>query len=152
MASLRGTYDASVDDKGRMSVPSKHRKLLPEELVLAKHPDKDLPALVVYSEDGFDAWFDKLMESKGGEKANDLLQDRLLDEFYRDSVSVVCDSIGRISIPQSLRDHAGIGREVVVSGARDHLIIRTPETLEKIREADASNKVYDDQPASLPVA
>lgn len=148
MAGLKGRYDGSVDAKGRLSIPAKCRKLLPEELVVAKHPNKDIPALVVYSEDGFDAWFDRLLESKGGAKANDALQDELEDEFYQDSQDVSPDGIGRITIPSFLREYATIDRDVIITGARDHLIIRTPEVLEKSRESFASNPVYD-IPASV---
>lgn len=148
MAGLKGRFDAKVDAKGRVSVPSKCRKLLPDQLVIAKHPKKELPALVVYSEDGFEEWFDNLLESKGGARANDAMQDELIDEFYQDSADVEPDDIGRITIPSFLREYAGIKHNVVITGARDHLIIRTPDTLEKSREGFASISVYD-KPAPL---
>ena len=147
MAGLKGRYDGSVDAKGRLSIPARCRKLLPEELVIAKHPNKDLPALVLYSDEGFDNWFDKLLESKGGPKANDAAQAELEDEFYQDSQDVNPDNIGRITLPAFLREYAGIKRDVIITGARDHLIIRTPQVLEKSREGFASNSVFD-KPAS----
>jgi len=147
VAGLRGTYEGRVDAKGRVSIPSKCRKLLPESLVVAKSPNKELPALVVYSEDGYDQWFEKLLESKGGERANDEQQDLLLDEYYQLSVETVPDDLGRINIPAFLREYAGIRSNVVITGARDHLIIRTPEMLERYHESFANNAVYD-KPAS----
>ena len=147
MAGLKGRYDGKVDAKGRVSIPSKCRKLLPEQLVIAKHPKRELPALVVYPEDGFDAWFDKLLESKGGARENDAQQAELIDEFYQDSQDAELDDIGRITIPSFLREYAGIQRDVVITGARDHLIIRTPEILDRSRAGFASNSVYD-SPAS----
>ncbi|MCL2530084.1 MAG: division/cell wall cluster transcriptional repressor MraZ, partial [Coriobacteriia bacterium] len=105
------------------------------------------PALVVYSEEGYDQWFDKLMESKGGERANDVLQDLLIDEFYQDSQDAIPDDLGRITIPQFLREYAGIKHQVVITGSRDHLIIRTPEMLAQYHQSFASNTVYD-KPAS----
>jgi len=147
VAGLKGRYDGKVDAKGRVSIPSKCRKLLPEQLVVAKHPNKELPALVVYSEEGYDQWFDKLMESKGGERANDVLQDLLIDEFYQDSQDAIPDDLGRITIPQFLREYAGIKHQVVITGSRDHLIIRTPEMLAQYHQSFASNTVYD-KPAS----
>lgn len=149
MAGLKGRYDVNVDTKGRISIPAKCRKLLPEQLVVAKHPNKKLPALVVYSEDGFDEWFDRLLEAKGGARANDLQQAELIDEFYTDSADATPDSIGRITIPAFLREYAGIEREAVITGSRDHLIIRTPEMLEKSRASYASNSVFD-QPVNTP--
>ncbi|MDR1088712.1 MAG: hypothetical protein LBL23_05535 [Coriobacteriales bacterium] len=151
MAGLKGRYDGRVDAKGRVSIPSKCRKLLPEQLVVAKHPDKKLPALVLYSEDGYDLWFDRLLESKGGARANDEMQDKLIDEYYQDSGNVEPDDLGRIIIPSYLREYAGIKHAVVITGARDHLIIRTPEALEKSRAGFAVNPVYD-TPASDPGA
>ena len=149
MAGLKGRYEAKVDAKGRVSIPSKCRKLLPEQLVIAKHPNKELPALVVYSEEGYDEWFSKLMESKGGERANDLLQEQLIDEFYQDSQDTELDDLGRITIPTFLRVYAGIKHNVVITGSRDHLIVRTPEMLEEYQKSFASNTVYD-KPASTP--
>ena len=148
MASLKGRYEGSVDVKGRLSIPSKCRKLLPEELVIAKHPNRDIPALVVYSDEGFDNWFEQLLEAKGGAKANDASQAQLRDEFYQDSQSASPDTIGRISIPSFLREYAGIDKDVVITGSYDHLIIRTPEMLERSRKAFESNSVYD-EPASV---
>ena len=142
MASLRGTYDGKVDAKGRVSIPSKCRKLLPEQLVIAKHPNKELPALVVYSEEGFDEWFQKLLASMGGEKVNDALQVELIDEYYQDSQDAAPDDLGRIIIPNYLREYAGIQNHVVITGSLDHLIIRTPEMLEKYQQRFADNKVY----------
>ena len=150
MAGLKGRYEGKVDAKGRVSVPSKCRKLLPEQLVIAKHPNKDMPALVVYPEDGYDQWIDKLMESKGGERANDAQQALLIDEFYQDAHDVDPDDLGRITIPSYLREYAGIRHQVVITGSRDHLIIRTPEALEYYQKSFASNTVYD-KPASSPV-
>jgi MraZ protein len=147
VARLKGRQDGSVDLKGRVSIPSKWRKLLPEELVVAKHPKKEQPALVVYSEEGFDAWFESLLEAKGGARANDAAQDELEDEFYQDAADVAPDGLGRITIPAFLREYAGIERDVIITGARDHLIMRTPDALDKARNSFASNSVYD-KPAS----
>jgi MraZ protein len=151
VAGLKGTYEGKVDAKGRVSIPSKCRKLLPGQLVVAKHSNKDLPALVVYPEDGFDEWSDKLLASMGGERVNDALQVQLLDEFYKAAFDAVPDDLGRITIPTYLREYAGIEHQVVITGARDHLIIRTPQMLERYEAGFAKNKVYNDQPASTPV-
>jgi len=124
--------------------------LLPEQLVIAKDPNKELPALVVYPEEGYDEWFDKLMASKGGERANDAQQALLIDEFYLSSQDAVPDDLGRITIPLYLREYAGIKNQVVITGSRDHLIIRTPEVLEKYEQCFAGNTVYD-KPASSPM-
>ena len=149
MAGLKGRYDARVDAKGRVSIPSKCRKLLPEQLVITKSANKELPALVVYSEVGFEEWFDKLLLAKGGEKVDDELQDQLIDEYCSAAQDVVPDDLGRITIPPFLRAYAGIKNQVVITGSRDHLIIRTPEVMAKYEQRFASNSVYD-KPASSP--
>ena len=142
MSVLRGSYDGKVDAKGRVSVPSKCRKLLPEQLVIAKHPTKELPALVVYPEEDYNQWFKTLMQSMAGEKANVELQAELIDEYYKDSLDVTPDDLGRITIPPFLREYAGITNAVVITGSLDHLIIRTPEMLKKYEQRFANNSVY----------
>lgn len=142
MADLKGRFDVKVDAKGRVSVPSKCRRLLPYQLVVSKHPNKNRPALVLYPEDTFSEWFDSILESLGGAKANDPVQEELVDEFFQFAADVEPDDLGRIIIPTYLREYAGIKGNAVITGARDHLIIRTPEVLEEACEGFASNSIY----------
>ena len=146
MPSLRGRAQVSVDSKGRVSLPVKYRKLLPEELVLAKSPNIEFPALVLYTEEGFERWIDNVMESKGGYAANNQKLDDINDDYYENSENVHVDGIGRIPIALHLREYAGIdesNKDVVISGARDHLVLRRYDVWEANNRHRAKASVYD---------
>jgi MraZ protein len=143
VASFMGKAAGTVDIKGRVSLPSKYRKLLPEELVLAKSPNKEFPSLIVYTLEGFNAWLDGVMESKGGYKQTSQELDDINEEYSEDAEIVKIDSIGRINIPQDLREYAGIQKEVVISGARTHLVLRSQEVWEANRQRREKTAVYE---------
>jgi MraZ protein len=147
MTALKGKSTGTVDTKGRVSLPAKYRKLLPEELVLAKSPNTDIPSLVIYPEEAFIEWIDSVMESKGGYKANNQSLDDINEEYYENSEDVKVDSIGRISIPPDLRKYAGIEKDVVISGVKDHLVLRSVEAWEKnCQRRTQAATVYDNSP------
>ncbi|MDR2672203.1 MAG: hypothetical protein LBC35_02695 [Coriobacteriales bacterium] len=143
MSGLKGRAQGTIDSKGRISLPAKYRKLLPEELVLAKSPNAEFPALVLYTEEGFDTWLDSVMESKGGYAANNQALDDITEEYYENSEDVHVDGIGRIAIAAHLREYAGIDKEVVISGAKDHLVLRSAQIWEANRQRRAQASVYD---------
>lgn len=47
--------------------------------------------------------------------------------FYAKAVPVDIDKQGRIVLPQRSLDHAGISRQVILTGAYDHLVLWKPE-------------------------
>jgi MraZ protein len=122
---LKGKALATTDVKGRVSLPAKYRKLLPGDLVLTKSPDNAFPALVLYTPDGFEEWMDEVLASKGGYHANDKSHDDIIAKYYEYAEDVKVDGAGRILIPAELRDYAHLEKDVVFTGARDHLIVRS---------------------------
>jgi MraZ protein len=125
-----------MDAKGRVSLPAKHRRVLPDDLVIVRSPDEDFPSLWIYSNDAYDAWAEAVIESKGGYKANSASQYHLERELYGRKEGIGCDQAGRILIPQDLRQYASLERSVVIIGARNHVEIWDPDVLEQ------SNKFY----------
>ena len=110
---LCGTYYPSIDQKGRMSFPTKLREILgPEFYLCAGHDDH---YIAVYSPEEFQVYRSKLFSIKG--KAGSDVR-RLLRSCADKQVP---DKQGRILITQTLRDHAGIGVEddVVVIGSEN---------------------------------
>lgn len=104
---LIGEYLHSIDQKGRLSFPSKLREDLGDSFAITKGLDN---CLFVYRM----ADWDKLLES-----ANSLptSKARNIQRFLFAGAAVVSpDKQGRILIPQNLRSHAGLEGEVVVVG------------------------------------
>ena len=62
--SLYGEFRFKVDGKGRVSLPTKFRKVLPKDLVITR--DLDDECLYVFVKQDFDAWVDSIIVSNLG--------------------------------------------------------------------------------------
>jgi MraZ protein len=104
-----------LDDKGRLSMPSRHRETLVAHcdgrITLTRHPDR---CLVVYPR--------PVWEVKRAELAQMPFEAR---EWVRIIVgsarSLELDSAGRILVPAELRGVAGLERDVVLIGLENRL-------------------------------
>jgi MraZ protein len=120
-----------MDAKGRVSLPAKHRRILPEDLVIVPSPEKGFPSLWIYSDEAYDAWAESVMESKGGPQANSKSQYYLRRQLYGKKEEISCDTAGRILVPQELRKYASLEKSVVIIGAGNHVEIWNPDILEQ---------------------
>ena len=129
MAGLNGEYRHKLDAKGRLSLPSSIRKLLTEETQMVVVPDARNEFLSVYTNEAFDVWIDTLFEKRGGFDPNKR-EHMLLNSILRGNATpVTMDSAGRITLPQSLRERAGIDKEVTLVGAGSHFDTFVDSTL-----------------------
>jgi MraZ protein len=109
-----GTYNHSIDNKGRMSIPSRFRDVLREyyrssRLVLAPYEDC-IFAYPATEWEKVEAEIKKLSYWN----TNRLRFDRL---FYSRMDSAEIDGQGRISLIPALRNYASLEKEAVVVGA-----------------------------------
>jgi MraZ protein len=149
MGVLLGKALATLDPKGRISLPAKFRRLLPEEVVVTKSPNKDYPSLVLYTPEGFERWIDDVMESKGGYRANVQSLDDVMEEYYENAENIKLDTAGRLLIPTEQRDYAQLDKDVVITGVRDHLIFRSAVIWEDNAARRGQVSVYDDASVSV---
>ena len=104
---LCGTYYPSIDQKGRMSFPTKLRDVLGAEFFLCQGHDDAY--IAVYSPQAFQDYCEKLNSIKG--KNGSDIRRKLLAGADKQ----VPDKQGRIFITQQLRDHAGIMTKLLLS-------------------------------------
>ena len=107
---FRGGFAHNFDDKGRIIIPLKFRSLLGEKFVITKGLDR---CLWVFTEEGFRELDERL-------RSRPMLDPdavRLQRFFSGEAVDAQVDSQGRVAIPASLREYAGIDRETMVIGA-----------------------------------
>jgi len=131
MAQFLGTTEHPIT-KGRISLPAKHRKGLPDDLVLVEGPDDELnrfPSLRVWSEKDYLRYIDLVIEKLGGEDPTNLELDDERTRLAGAAEPVSVDSAGRILIPSNMRDHAQLGAKALVVGAIDHIEIWDPQVL-----------------------
>lgn len=111
-----GEYTPTLDEKGRLTLPAKFREQL-ETAFLTSEVDQ---CLALWPPDEFAARARELREqAKQGPESHDRAA-----YFFAGAQEVTPDKAGRISIPQSLREFAGLVGPVVVTGFFDHVEIR----------------------------
>jgi MraZ protein len=116
-----GTYNISLDEKGRFNVPAKFRGTL----------DQSGPQLVVCAMEPFLVVFPQKEWAENEEKLSTLnafnKEDRTrLREFYSRATDCEMKS-GKILLPLNLRDIAGLKKEAVLVGMSKTFEIWSPE-------------------------
>jgi MraZ protein len=110
-----GTFEHSLDEKGRIVLPSTFRNHLVDRGFISQYEN----CLGLWTPEEFRNVADRLTE-KVREGAT---SQYALRAFAANAHEVKPDSQGRISIPQRLRDYAGLDRDAVVIGALDRIEI-----------------------------
>ena len=111
-----GTHTPRLDEKGRLILPAKYREELSTGLVLTKGQER---CLYVFPVGEFGRITDALRTAPVTAKA---VRD-YSRVFFASASDEELDRQGRITIPLSLREYAGLQRECVVIGANTRLEI-----------------------------
>lgn len=134
MGRFLGTYEHSLDDKGRVTMPAKFRALLTEGGYVTKSLDG---CLALYTEEEFDRVAAELQDQqRRGSLARNAVR-----TFAAGAAEASLDKQGRISIPANLRDYAGLDREVVVTGAISRVEIWNADAWRRIDSESDRNLV-----------
>jgi MraZ protein len=124
-----------VDAKGRVSLPTKYRKLLSGvDLVLVKSKDDDLPCLHLFTDEDYTEWVQSFFESVGGYKPSNLEHQHMLYGLMDAIEQVKLDASYRIRIDSDLREYAGITDKVKFIGMGSFVSILDPDVAAKISE------------------
>jgi len=119
MARFRGRYDFSIDQKGRINIPSKFRRLLSPEaeetFVICRAPDGCLWA---YPKDAWEKFEDSLVTMPVSREVHKF--QRAIQNTLHDST---LDKQGRISLTPLQMKIAGITRDVSIIGRGGYLEI-----------------------------
>ncbi|WP_430593065.1 division/cell wall cluster transcriptional repressor MraZ [Humidisolicoccus flavus] len=107
-----GTHTPRLDEKGRVILPAKFRDELGAGMVLTRGQER---CLYVFSTREFEQVHERIRQAP--------LTSRAARDFMRLFLSgasnEVADKQHRITIPQALREYAGLERDLVVIGAGD---------------------------------
>ena len=115
-----GEYNHTIDAKGRLIIPARFRELLGEEFILTKGLDG---CLSIYPLDEWNAFETKLRALPLTNK-----NARTFTRFFvAGATSCELDKQGRILVPQTLREFAGLEKEVVLTGNLDRIEIWSKE-------------------------
>ena len=118
---LIGEYTHSIDDKNRISLPAKFRAEMGKKIIVTPGLDQ---CLFVFTQKEWKKIEEKLSQGSLGQADN-----RSFNRFmFAGAVEADIDSIGRILIPDFLRDRAGLKSKVVVIGVSSRLEIWNEKT------------------------
>jgi MraZ protein len=126
-----GKFYCTLDDKSRLTVPSKFRELIPGEtgskiLIIGKAKDRCLNLLTL---DYYDWIIEQLGTLPPGPKQRSLIR------FYSsESEQLAVDRVGRVQMPSYFLEALGSSKSLVVVGALTHMEIWRQEDFEKIRQ------------------
>ena len=113
---FRGEYNHTIDDKGRLIIPSRFRYELGESFVLTRGLDG---CICIYPQSEWDQLEEKLRELPLTNKSS-----RLVTRFLiGGAVNCELDRQGRILIPAPLREHAGLSKDAVLVGTLERIEI-----------------------------
>jgi len=127
-----GEFQHTLDDKGRVIIPSRLREGLGERFVLTRGIE---PCVAVYPLDEWNRTEEKLINNPMTRK--DL---RALNRImFSGAMEVDLDKQSRALIPQYLREHAQIDKNVMILGVGDRVEIWNEDTWRKYYEEVSDN-------------
>jgi len=136
---FQGPAALTLDSKGRLAMPARHRELLAvmgsSQLTITKHPEG---SLMIFPRPAWEGFRDRVaalpMEASGWKRV-----------FLGNAMDVEIDAQSRFLVPPELRASAGLVREVMLLGMGSHF-----ELWDAQRHADHEAKVMQsDMPDSL---
>ena len=119
MIGFLGEYEATVDAKGRFLLPGGIKKQLPEgenSLVLSRGFEKCLNLYPLKTWEGIVEKLNKLNDFDAKVRQFKLL-------FLGGATEVELDSAGRMLLPPSLKEHAGLTKDIVLVCSLDKIAI-----------------------------
>ena len=128
MSRFLGNEICMLDAKGRITVPARMRKNLAPEandtFVIVRSFDS---CVNLYPADEWEKFDAKLTElSDGDPDARDFVRG-----IYASAHEATLDGQGPLNVPDHLLDWAGLKKESMLVGIKDHLELWHPETYEK---------------------
>lgn len=136
---FQGRFVHNIDTKGRVSIPAKFREIIAEryenKLILTNDFDK---CIVAYPPDEWEMIIEKV-------KALPMKKEVKIFQRYFISAAMEgeLDRQGRILIPPTLRNHAGLNKEVCLAGLGNWIEIWDRKEWEKAMMLEDKDRVRE---------
>ncbi|MFQ5708042.1 MAG: division/cell wall cluster transcriptional repressor MraZ [bacterium] len=127
-----GTYACTIDEKNRLSIPAKIRKVMTkrgEQSFILTGMDDSCLTLYPYS-----IWKTQIADRIAALPQSSDAAKRLRRLLGKSTMEVPLDNQGRIVVPADLCKHARIEKKVTIFGAMDKVEIWNPEVYQEVAE------------------
>ncbi|HQU37654.1 MAG TPA: division/cell wall cluster transcriptional repressor MraZ [Anaerolineales bacterium] len=113
-------FQHNLDDKGRLMIPARYRDLLAAGAFITQGFDK---CLMVMTDAYFKEVYERINNMNMADASARMLRRLILSNAY----AVEVDKVGRILVPQNLREFLGVSSgELTVAGQGDYFEVWTP--------------------------
>ena len=108
---LTGEYNNTIDEKGRLSFPTKLRTAVPGNVLMVTKGSEN--CLWLFAAEEWESFQSKMMANASPLKEKSM---QVVRHFIAPAQPVEFDKNGRLSIPQSLREYAKLSKDCTVLG------------------------------------
>ncbi len=134
-----GTYQHNLDDKGRLMIPARFRELLDGGAYLTQGFDR---CLMVMTGEYFRRVYVDVSSTSLTDPNARLLRRMILANAFQ----VDIDKVGRVLVPQALREFAGLDGEAVVAGQGEYFEVWSPaewnEQVKQMQDTESNNQRF----------
>jgi len=134
-----GQFQHNLDDKGRLMIPARFRELLAAGAFITQGFDK---CLMVMTEVYFQQVYDRINAMNLADGTARLLRRLILSSAY----PVEVDKVGRILVPQNLRQVIMLENEAIVAGQGEYFEVWTPaawnDQLAQLQDIETNNQRF----------
>jgi len=125
-----GKHDYSMDERGRVPMPPRYREAFLQGVILTQgSPDRCIRA---YPVNGFEEQAALYMSEPATSRSGRIRR----RSFFSNAYPAELDRQGRVLVPQTLRDWAGLNNHIVVAGAGEWLEIWSTDAFDAAVEVE----------------
>lgn len=134
-----GQFQHNLDEKGRLMIPAPFRQLLEGGAYISQGFDR---CLMVMTEAYFGQVYERIHAMNLADPAARMLRRMILSTAYK----VEMDKVGRILVPQNLRQFASINGEAIVAGQGEYIEVWSPaewnRQMDDLQDTEATNQRF----------
>ena len=134
-----GQFQHNLDDKGRLMIPARYRELLAAGAFITQGFDK---CLMVMTDAYFAQVYDRINSMNLADPTARLLRRLILSNAY----PVEVDKVGRILLPNNLRQVIALNGEAIVAGQGDYFEVWNPADwnlqMDQLQDIETNNQRF----------
>ena len=134
-----GQFQHNLDEKGRLMIPARYRELLAAGAFITQGFDK---CLMVMTDVHFNEVYERINAMNMADQNARLLRRLILSNAY----SVEIDRVGRILVPQNLRQVIELGSEAIVAGQGEYFEVWNPadwyQQMDQLQDIEMNNQRF----------